>query len=811
MTRKPPELHPMENSMKNSRFVNFRQSVVAMVLALIACVPVPAPAQVGQATLTGTVQDTSGATIAGAAITLTDTNNLTQRTAASDAHGFFTFSSLPAATYEVKFEKAGFAPLQRTIAVHIADHTEIPDIRMAVAGTKESVTVTAEQTLVTPADTGELSYTLTSKQVQNLNIMGRSAIELLSLVPGAADSGNFNVDTYSGQVAGFTPNASAYSVNGNRFDLTQIVSDGTPVTDVNTAGAGAVTPNVEMIQEVKVETAAFSSDQASGPVVVQTQTKSGGKDFHGELYGTVRNNALDDTDWRVKNLGLPKPDDGYYYIGANIGGPVVIPGTKFNEKRDKLFFFAAFEKDLQYVQDPVEDIRLAVTPTAGTVVDGQTTPNMRAGDFSDTAYMSNFSGTAYYASTTPCANNGNNTSLCTTTNSGIVNPAAIDPNGQILINRLPLPNADPTKTGGYNLVTAVTPFQPRDQENLKIDYNINKKNWLSARYNHEHETVPFPFGYFNNFTPNAYPSEQVDRDSSHSITGNLATSFSPTLVNQLTFAYTRLNFLTYLNDEAAVSRKTLGYTAPDLYPDNSDIIPNVQPGYGGSGYASIYLRGGSYPTTNAPQQIYIVNENITKLVGTHVFKAGVYFAHQQFGQLTQGNDNSTIITGDYNYSYNTGNAFADLLTGQIAGYQQSTKNFVANLREKRIDFFVQDQWKIVPRLSINYGIRVNHIGSWYDTGGHMVVFDPALYNPSGTYADAPASSRMPLIPASQSAGVDRKDFRLRRPEDLPGTFAVPATPLFVAGSAPAIMSILAPMPSRPCRLPPMRHLPAFTA
>jgi hypothetical protein len=171
----------MENSMKNSRFVNFRQSVVAMVLALIACVAVPAPAQVGQATLTGTVQDASGATIAGAAITLTDTNNLTRRTATSDAHGFFTFSSLPAATYEVKFDKAGFAPLRRTIVVHIADHTEIPDIRMAVAGTKESVTVTAEQTLVTPSDTGELSYTLTAKQVQNLDIMGRSAIELLCL------------------------------------------------------------------------------------------------------------------------------------------------------------------------------------------------------------------------------------------------------------------------------------------------------------------------------------------------------------------------------------------------------------------------------------------------------------------------------------------------------------------------------------------------------------------------------------------------------------------------------------------------------
>ena len=271
--------------------------------------------------------------IAGAAITLTDTASQTQREATSDSHGFFSFTALPAATYEVKFNKKDFAELRRTIVVHIADHLEIPDIKLAVSAASQLMTVTGEAVNATPDDTGELSYTLTSKQVQNLDIMGRSATELLGLVPGAADSGNFNTDSYSGQVAGFTPNASAYSVNGNRFDLTQIVSDGVPVTDVNTAGAAAVTPNIEMIQEVKVETAAFSSEQPNGPIVLQTETKSGGKDFHGELYATARNHVLDDTDWRVKNLRLPSPDDSYYYLGANIGGPVIIPGTSFNEKR----------------------------------------------------------------------------------------------------------------------------------------------------------------------------------------------------------------------------------------------------------------------------------------------------------------------------------------------------------------------------------------------------------------------------------------------------------------------------------------------
>jgi hypothetical protein len=750
----------MEPFMKKFQFASFCASP-AILLALLFSLPLPVMAQVGQATVSGTVQDASGAMVAGATVTLTDTASQTLRTTTSSSQGFFSFTALPAATYEVKFSKKDFAELRRTIVVHIADHLEIPDIKLAVTGASQSVNVTAETTSITPESTGELSYTLTSKQIQNLDIMGRSAIELLGLVPGAADSGNFNSDTYSGQTAGFEQNSSAYSVNGNRFDLTQIVSDGAPVTDVNTAGAAAVTPNIDIIQEVKVETAAFSSDQASGPIVVQTETKSGGKNFHGEIYGTVRNNALDDIDWRVKSLGLPKPDDGYYYIGANIGGPVIIPGTTFNEKHDKLFFFAAFEKQLQYVQDPFLDIRESVSPTNGSTVAGQPTPNMRAGDFSDTAYLQSLNmSTAYYATVTPCSPSGSNTGLCTSPTSGMINPAAIDPNGQILMNALPLPNANPATTNGYNLITAVTPYQPRDQEDLKLDFNISNANHFSARYNREHETVPQPFGYFNNFTPNAFPGNQVDRDGSQSIVGNLATTLSPTLLNQLTFAYTRLNFVTYMEDEAAVSRSTLGYDAPDLYPDDSPIIPNVQPGYGGAGYASIYMRGGTFPTTNAPQQIYTVNENITKVFHTHVFKAGVYFAHQQFGMRTQGSDNSTIITGEYNGSYNTGNAFADLLTGQIAGYAQSTQNFIANLREKRTDFFVEDQWKVVPRFSVNFGVRVNHIGSWFDPQGQIVVFDPALYNPGGTYAEAPGLVTHATTPSISISGSRPQSFQI---------------------------------------------------
>jgi hypothetical protein len=128
-------MQKMENAkmkMKNTKSVIFRHFLIATLLAFVSCLTVPVWAQVGQATLIGTVEDTTGAVVTGATITLTDIANQTNKTATSDAHGFFSFSSLPAATYEVKFEKPGFAELRRKIVVHIADHTEIPDIHLAL-------------------------------------------------------------------------------------------------------------------------------------------------------------------------------------------------------------------------------------------------------------------------------------------------------------------------------------------------------------------------------------------------------------------------------------------------------------------------------------------------------------------------------------------------------------------------------------------------------------------------------------------------------------------------------------------------------
>lgn len=310
---------------------------VAAVLAwLLMGNPLGARAQANAATLTGTVTDQTHAVIPKATITVTDEASGVTRTARSDASGFFSFVGIPVGTYDVEVSASGFNSLLRKgVMIHIGDQIELKDIALKVAANNATVTVTASDQEMTPTTSGEVSYTLTDTQIHNMDIQSRSAIELLGLVPGAGNTGNFTQSQYNSGQAGFTQNASTYTVNGNRFDQVQIESEGATVTDLNTAGGVAVTPNVDMISELTVESAAYSAAEPNGPVVVSTVTKSGGRNFHGEGYLTARNYNFNANDWQEKSVGFSKPQSALYYPGVNIGGPVLWPGV--SRDHEKLF------------------------------------------------------------------------------------------------------------------------------------------------------------------------------------------------------------------------------------------------------------------------------------------------------------------------------------------------------------------------------------------------------------------------------------------------------------------------------------------
>jgi hypothetical protein len=674
--------------------------------------------QAGSATLSATVQDSTGAVIPSAKVTLIQESSKVERTAIADKSGMFIFVAIPAANYDVIVNAPGFRPVRHNgIAVHINDQVNLPNIVLSVAGNDVSVSVTTESAEITPTTSGEQSYTLSSQQIQNLNIESRSAIELLDLIPGAANTGNFT-GTYNRQQAGFGQNSSTYTINGNRFDQVQIVSDGASVTDVNTAGAAAVTPNIDMISEAKVETSAFSSVEPNGPIVFETQTKSGGSAYHGEAYFTARNHIFDATDAYNKELGLPKAQSSFYYPGVNIGGPVVFPHSQFNKNHDKLFFFAATEITQQHVDLGAQG---AVVPTA----------LMRTGVFNttETSALAGSSYRHYYQSNQPCAY-GYSSYYYYCSGVGVINPSNIDKGGQILLSDLmPLPNTNPLLNGnGYNLVTDLVTSDPRNQENIKLDYAINQRTHLSGRFNHENENVPAPYGPYNtiNFATIPYPAAQEGRNASNSLNVNLANTISQTLTNELSVAYTRFSLGITLGNEAAVSRTAAAYPYANVYP-GSDILPNVS----FTNTAGPYLPGGEVPPFSTVQNTTTINDGFTKELGNHLLRFGFYDVFATYNNLTTGNDNGTVESTAATYvTGSTGNEFSDLLIGQISGYAQSSQNIMAHMVNKRFDFYAEDTWKASSRLTINYGARLDHIAWWYDKNGLIAVFNPAAYSAS---------------------------------------------------------------------------------
>ncbi|WP_263373602.1 carboxypeptidase regulatory-like domain-containing protein [Granulicella aggregans] len=692
----------------------FRPAVTAIItLALVGAPATRLLAQAGQATLSGSITDPSGAIIPGAKVTLIQESSKVQRTATSSSSGAFNFVAIPPDTYDILVSADGFRPArQNGIAVHINDQLDLPKIPLSIASSDITVTVTTDTDNVTPTTSGEQSYTLTDKQIQNLNIESRSAIELLDLIPGASNTGNFT-GSYNREQAGFGQNSSTYTVNGNRFDQVQIVSDGAPVTDLNTAGAAAVTPNVDMISEAKVETSAFSSVQPNGPIVFETQTKSGGSQYHGEAYMTARNSVFNSNDAYNKQLGLPRANSSFYYPGVNIGGPVMFPHSNFNKNRDKLFFFAAAEFTQQHVDLGAQ---AALVPTA----------DMRKGLFTP-AELGAIAGSTYrhyYQSNQPCTGNYYNSPSC---QNGTLNPAAVDPGGLILLNAFPLPNADPsTNSAGNNLITDLVTSDPRNQENLKLDYSISERIHLSGRFNHENENVPAPYGPYNtvNFAKIPYPADQIGRNASNSLNFNLVNTITQSLTNELSVAYTRFNLRISIDNEAAVSRTGLSYPYANVYP-GSDILPNVS----FTSTPGLYIPGGEAPPFNTVQNTTTLTDGITKVLGRHILRFGFYDVYAAYNNQTTGNDNGTVSAGTY-VAGSTGNEFSDLYVGRIAGYAQSSQNIMAHMINKRFDFYGQDTWKIGSRLTVNYGARLDHIAWWYDKDGKIAVFNPAAYDPS---------------------------------------------------------------------------------
>jgi hypothetical protein len=618
--------------------------------------------------ISGSVTDSSGATVPDCPVEATDAKGL-KLTTRTDANGDYAFLSLPTGVYEVRVEKQGFRSARETGVVLDAASQRTVSFRLEVGQLTETVNVSssAEQVQTT---TGNVGRVINEDQVSQIALNGREYTQLLRLSPGVVAT---TLNVFNPQLA-----LNQQNVNGIRTQSSYFLVDGAENHDSGANSNGIVDPNVDAIAEVKMETSSYSAEFGGrAGAVINVVTKSGTKNFHGTLFEFVRNDAFDARSFFSAKVDSLRFND----FGGTIGGPVYIPG-KFNRNRDKLFFF--FSEEWKYTRQGQTTVN--TVPTAAE----------RAGDFN---------GSSLPAPVDPA--------------SGVAFPNRIVPaarmsrTGPLLLKPYPLPNF--LGPGGNYVATGVAITDYRE-ELFRLDYNISPRTQLSYRLTHDKMYLVFPFR--NNtldFVPNPRPRPGYVTSLS------LQHSFSPTTINYFSFSVSK-NKIQGRPDFSVITRPKLGLTYAEIYPANRS---NVAPQLNLSGFAG-YNSGDRISTANGNFQW---RDDFTKVVRSHTLKFGAQITRSRKNEDTNVRDEGNV-TFNTSALLTSRNVVADLLLGNFQSYTEVEADSFWWARFSQYEFYAQDSWKASKRLTLELGLRYNIVPPFYNAQGNASTWLPRLFNPA---------------------------------------------------------------------------------
>ena len=709
------------------------------------------------ATLTGVVSDPSGSVVANAKITLRDAVSGSARDTVTNGEGYYTFASVPVGSYSLTVEAPGFQSYKADDIRLGGGEKRNVNVSLAVGSTSATVEVNAQDLAIATTDSGEKSFTLESKELQNFIQVGSNAAEYIKIVPGfGIQNGTSNKANYNGATIGINANGdsgsqsplnAAYSYNGLPTNSLDITADGAHVSDPGCNCDTPVNPNSDFIQEFKVLTSNFSAENQKGPILITSVTKAGGTEFHGSGFFSARNHSLNANDWLNNASGIKQPASSYYYPGATIGGPVIIPGTNFNKSRQKLFFWTGFEYYRQTLD--TGSLLRATVPTAG-----ERTGNFSSAEVNKEGYQGVAANgqdpTKFYLPTgkpvgqvSTATFPGGQVAKCTSAGQ----TGCIDPNMQALMNLFPMPNTDPATTaGGYNYVQALIFDQNDRQWAIRGDWNISDNTKVFVRYNYQREVQQFPVGlWWRNGDQVPYPTPIQGRNKSDSWAGTLTHVFSPSMTNETVVAYTFVGFPNVFADPSKVDRSKVGYTYAGLFKNGVAQIPSF--GQFGPSEAALVFNPGGFEAGGPSQGLYAnkympsVSDTLTKVITNHTLKAGFFYERIRNAQPANNNTNGLLqVSSSNTFSY--GNEYADLLTGNLSNYGETNFNRINDINYSTYEFFLQDSWKLSKRWTLEFGMRFTRFTPWIDGKNFgYSIFDPAAYSAGG----GPACSGAPTF------------------------------------------------------------------
>ena len=715
--------------------------------------------QVDEGSITGTVQDTSGAVVANAQVILLNTDQGITLETKSSGSGSYTFSPVRIGHYTLTATATGFQKTtQQNLTVAISQNLQV-NVQLKPGTATETVVVTEAPPQLQTED-ASVGQVVTEQTINNLPLNGRNFTFLAQLGAGMQTP---QADTRGNAASG------AFSANGlrpaqNNYLLDGIDNNSNAVDFLNGTNF-IVLPPVDAISEFKVQTGEFSAELGrSAGAVLNATIKSGTNSFHGAVWEFFRNDKLDAADWFEANSGTPKGELRFNTFGGTAGGPII---------KNKVFFFGDYEgkrrvqgtSDLVAVPTVAErssgytNLSDLISGTAradalgrqiipGTVLDPATTRAVTAGVVDPVSGLTATS-TGYARDPFGCSASNTTPSVASCPTLNQLPATRLNLNAIKLMNLYPAPNTGGTATAS-NYQTSPNVYEHGNSFDVRVDVNPSEKEQIFFRFSYvdDPQFIPGPFG---GIADGGGFQQGLQTAHSNQSVGVWTHVFSPTTVNVGRVGFNHLHTTRFGPD---------GGTSGIPAQFNIQGIPqaNENGGLGSYDIGGLQTLGSNafLPSDEISQTLQITDD-FTKIYGKHSFKMGMEYQHVKFSTLqpafSRGNfDYNGAFTDvpNNNVSNETGKAqfLLDPIASTVAGgtnYVGGSDSINASNINKTYDeknylaLYLQDDWKVSPKLTLNLGLRWDYFGPIGESNGGQANFVPS---------GLPSGKPLYLIPAT---------------------------------------------------------------
>jgi hypothetical protein len=635
-----------------SRFVG-----LALALSIVAA---PLRAQTTTASLSGRILDSTGAVLPGASVSVTNTaTGVTAWTGVTDGAGLYIAPSLQVGTYDITASLPGFKTVTiRGVSLTVDQRARV-DLPLAPGEIQDTVIVVGETAGQLESESSSMGLVVNTSQVKNLPLPSRNVLNLLSLVGGVSSGG-----------AATGVNSAQLSINGSRTLNSEFTVDGVSMVSGSTGGLVRL-PSTEALREFKVLTASYSAEYGrTAGGFVNVVVDSGTNDYHGGFYEYFRHERLNANNFFRNLRGEERPTDRYNQFGAKLSGPLQLPGLY--DGTDKTFFFVNYE-----------GLRRKQPSTAiSTIPDAA----FRTGDFSASAVpvIDPLSGLPFPGNRIPA---------------GRIDPAAAK-----IMGLLPAPNAPgtvdtPNGRRVSNYIADQTVVPSDDEITARVDHHAGAKARLFGRFTYYKINQPI----FSQIPGPLDPALGAGYTPGYQASFGWTQAWSPLLLMDLNFGYMR--------DNAQFDPPSLGLDVPRTLGIQRSAYP-AAPRLNISGYSGLGLNENTL--RRQLNNNYQAALTFTWVRGGHVVKTGAQVRANQFDVFNPGAD----FTGNYNFNGevtsstrtagNPVNALADFLLGRIQTVAYEVPQPNTGRRNHNLGAFVQDDWKVGSKLTLNLGVRYEY-------------------------------------------------------------------------------------------------------